>query len=373
MREYVLGVVAIAMVICVIQSVLYAQHASHTADTALKAAGKSVKAANTALQAVELLRSEWESSTANMNTRLTALEKKLKAADPAVKAVDLIPKERESVPDEFQANVKARLTALEKAAGNSVKAANTLNRRLTVLEGKQNQTDAMKQNATHRKKFKTRKEFLNTFQQQKVIAESKREEQHQKHVVELTAAERQNESNTRWSKYDLEQQQVSLPNIDSQQQLGAGRQPQDGGASCAYVNPAWGLPQKQGSDGRMRPVEMADVLNASLFDLGPCNGAVRNTSADGTWTKLPKSQKYSCYSNRIGDEILPHNGSADFLKPCCVHIYATIFHEAMIALLPLSKHFAIGQTKYKVDVFAQSSTLLGTLRHSGMIPNDHDQ
>ena len=180
-------------------------------------------------------------------------------------------------------------------------------------------------------------------------------------------------SNTRWSKYDLEQRQVSLPNIDSQQQLGAGRQPQDGGASCAYVNPAWGLPQKQGSDGRMRPVEMADVLNASLFDLGPCNGAVRNTSADGTWTKLPKSQKYSCYSNRIGDEIMPVDGSADFVKPCCLHIYATIFHEALIALLPLSKHFAIGQKKYKVDVFAQSSTLLGTLRHSGMIPNDHDQ
>ena len=83
--------------------------------------------------------------------------------------------------------------------------------------------------------------------------------------------------------------------------------------------------------------------------MAPCDGGVRNGTA------VAWDEKRSCFSDFIGVELLPDQPHS-YMKPCCLHIYVTLFHATLVALLA---EFPAGGG---VHVYVGSSTLLGRTR-----------
>ena len=167
-----------------------------------------------------------------------------------------------------------------------------------------------------------------------------------------------------WSEVDVTRTTALEPDVELQKRLGAGESPVVGGASCAFVSDQISLPRGKAEAGEPRgPVEMADLLNRSNFDMAACNAEGRESVNS---PPLKDEEKMSCFTDFVGQELLPDK-NMNYMKPCCIHIYATLLHMTLTRLLKELSPIP------GVNVYVGSSTLLGVARHSGIIPNDHDQ
>ena len=148
-------------------------------------------------------------------------------------------------------------------------------------------------------------------------------------------------------------------------------------SSCAFTHASWALPRT--SKGT---TEMADLLDPTNFDLAPCGLDASGAYRGGVRSEFPgayNASAVSCFAatNSDGHAAKSYANGGHFsptdedhhMMPCCLHIYATMFSIVMDELvnMPLPK-----KSKGPLVSIVDGSTTLGTIRHGGIIPQDHD-
>ena len=75
---------------------------------------------------------------------------------------------------------------------------------------------------------------------------------------------------------------------------------------------------------------MIDMLNSKHFDLQECHGAERSLSTFADWVPFKKKHRLSCFNDRSGfTELIPDRPHS-YMKPCCAHIFARLFHATLV-------------------------------------------
>jgi len=179
-----------------------------------------------------------------------------------------------------------------------------------------------------------------------------------------------------WSETDLSAIRAGCSDGESRKKLaavwdGKSEAPSEAevGSSCAYTSDKAELPRNAAGI-----TSMSQLLDIKNFDMKRCHGGHLGDWKFNDFSKILKKAfgseadpiRVSCFNDNEADtSTLMMPVKANFVKPCCLHIYATMFKFILTALLKLTADPG-------VHVYVGSSTLLGVTRHSGFIPNDHD-